>query len=80
MPCSIKLFLLFSFFLISTKGQKIIDPFVPGDLPVNQTVILNVITIAIDTNIAVFAPNVPGNFPVLYFITGLAGDTNAPIT
>lgn len=60
------------------KGSAInnfrnVDPFTPGDLPVNHTVIYNALSISTDTNIGVYAPNAPGNYPVFYFITGLAG-------
>lgn len=60
--------------LAEGRSVRNIDPFVPGEHPVNNTLILNAITIATDTNIDVFAPNTPGDFPVFYFVTGLAGN------
>uniref|UniRef100_A0A0P6DNC3 Arylacetamide deacetylase n=1 Tax=Daphnia magna TaxID=35525 RepID=A0A0P6DNC3_9CRUS len=50
--------------------HRLMDPFVPGDLPVNHTAYRQVLNLFLDTNIDVYAPNATGNFPVLYFATG----------
>lgn len=60
-------------FLEEDALGKFIDPFVPGDLPVNHTAYRQALTLFLDTNIDVYAPNVPGNFPVFYFVTGFGG-------
>lgn len=52
---------------------RLIDPFVPGDLPVNHTAYRQALSLFLDTNIDVYAPNASGNFPVLYFATGFGG-------
>jgi len=49
------------------------DPYVLGELPVNYTEFLSPLTLFLDTNIDVYAPNAPGTFPVLYLITGFGG-------
>lgn len=56
--------------------QKLVpsDPFTPGEYPINHTTILNALNIFSDTNLDVYAPNVPGHFPVFYFVTGLTGE------
>ena len=66
-------FMLISVLSVALAENKAYDPFLPGDYPVNYTSILGPLTLFLDTNIDVFAPNAPGNFPVLYFFSGLAG-------
>jgi hypothetical protein len=53
--------------------SRLIDPFVPGDYPINHTAYRQALTLFLDTNIDVYAPNSTGNFPVFYFITGFGG-------
>lgn len=53
--------------------SRLIDPFVPGELPVNHTAYRQALSLFLDTNIDVYAPNSTGNFPVFYFITGFGG-------
>lgn len=48
-----------------------------GDLPVNHTTFYHVTTLLLDTNLEVYAPNAPGNFPVVYFLTGITGTLNS---
>ena len=48
-------------------------PFDEGPFVVNQTDFYRLVNPTIDLNLGVFAPNEPGNFPVLYFVTGFAG-------
>lgn len=43
----------------------------PGELPVNHTSFYNALSLFLDTNLEVYAPNAPGNFPVVYFLTGV---------
>lgn len=52
---------------------RLIDPFVPGDYPINHTAYRQALNLFLDTNIDVYAPNAAGNFPVFYFITGFGG-------
>jgi hypothetical protein len=52
------------------------DPFTPGDLPVNHTSFLSPLTLFLDTNLDVYAPNAPGAYPLFYLITGLGGKTS----
>lgn len=47
--------------------------FSPGELPVNHTTFYNALTLFVDTNLEIYAPNVPGDFPVMYFLTGITG-------
>ena len=49
------------------------NPFIPGDLPVNHTSFLSPLTLFLDTNLDVYAPNAPGAYPLFYLITGLGG-------
>ncbi len=56
--------------------SRLIDPFVPGDYPINHTAYRQALTLFLDTNIDVYAPNSTGNFPVFYFITGFGGIHN----
>ena len=72
-------FILAAHFLTSVIGvsdvgnRVIVDPFFPGDYPVNSSVFAQIINPFLDLNLDVFAPNAPGNFPVFYLITGLGG-------
>lgn len=50
------------------------DPYVPGELTVNYTRFNGLLTLFLDTNLDVYAPNAAGSFPVLYFMTGLGGN------
>ena len=50
------------------------DPCVPGELTVNYTRFNGLLTLFLDTNLDVYAPNAAGSFPVLYFMTGLGGN------
>lgn len=43
------------------------------EYPVNYTSFRQIINPFLDTNLDVYAPNAPGSFPVLYFITGVGG-------
>jgi chlorophyllase len=52
---------------------RLIDPFVPGDYPINHTAYRQALSLFLDTNIDVYAPNATGNFPVFYFTTGFGG-------
>jgi hypothetical protein len=58
---------------LSLENRAIVDPFSPGSYPVNSSLFAQIINPFLDLNLDVFAPNAPGNFPVLYFITGLGG-------
>ncbi|EFX74152.1 hypothetical protein DAPPUDRAFT_109234 [Daphnia pulex] len=53
--------------------SRLIDPFIPGDYAINHTAYRQALTLFLDTNIDVYAPNSTGNFPVFYFITGFGG-------
>ena len=69
--------ILISVFYLPTSLSKSVskdyDPFVAGPFPVNHTSYLSPLTLFLDTNLDVYAPNAPGAFPVFYFITGLGG-------
>jgi len=58
---------------LSTENRAIVDPFVLGDYPVNATAFQQIINPFLDVNLDVYAPNAPGNFPVMYFVTGFGG-------
>ena len=53
--------------------NRAVDPFVPGQYPVNYTAFQQIINPFVDLNVDVYAPNAPGDFPVMYFITGFGG-------
>ena len=53
--------------------DRLIDPFSPGEYPINHTAYRQALSLFLDTNIDVYAPNATGNFPVFYFITGFGG-------
>ena len=53
--------------------NRAVDPFVPGQYPVNYTAFNQIINHFVDLNVDVYAPNAPGDFPVMYFITGFGG-------
>nr|CAH0100765.1 unnamed protein product [Daphnia galeata] len=54
-------------------NDRLIDPFSPGEYPINHTAYRQALSLFLDTNIDVYAPNATGNFPVFYFITGFGG-------
>jgi len=64
-------FLATAISVMAVENHAIIDPFYPGDYPVNSSVFAQIINPFLDLNLDVFAPNAPGNFPVFYLITGL---------
>lgn len=59
----------------SKNAVKLVDPFEEGPYLVNSTQYLQLVNPIwdLDTNLNVYAPNEPGNFPVLYFVTGFGG-------
>lgn len=52
---------------------RLVDPFGEGEFAINHTAYRQALNLFLDTNIDVYAPNATGNFPVIYFITGLGG-------
>jgi hypothetical protein len=60
-------------FPASEELDRLIDPFVPGEYPINHTAYRQALNLFLDTNIDVYAPNATGSFPVFYFITGFGG-------
>ena len=67
-------FLATAISVMAVENHAIIDPFYPGDYPVNSSVFAQIINPFLDLNLDVFAPNAPGNFPVFYLITGLGSE------
>lgn len=59
---------------IVASNSKIIDPFEEGPYVVNSSTYYQLLNPSVDTNLNVYAPNEPGNFPVFYFVTGFAGE------
>ncbi len=72
--CFIFIFLLAVNSSWAASVKVINDPFDEGPFIVNQTDFYRLVNPTIDLNLGVFAPNEPGNFPVLYFVTGFAGN------
>jgi hypothetical protein len=58
---------------LSKSVSEDYDPFVAGPFAVNHTSYLSPLTLFLDTNLDVYAPNATGAFPVFYFITGFGG-------
>lgn len=52
---------------------RLVDPFGPGEFVVNHTAYRQALNLFLDTNVDVYAPNATGNFPIVYFITGIGG-------
>lgn len=52
---------------------RLVDPFGEGEFAINHTAYRQALNLFLDTNVDVYAPNATGNFPVIYFITGLGG-------
>ena len=56
--------------LASVSLVACVDPFQPGKHQVNSTTILQVEGLQLDHNLRVYAPNEPGSFKVIYFLSG----------
>ena len=52
-----------------------VDVYQPGPYSVKHNIFVSLFTWGLDHNVEVWAPEAEGNFPVIYFIPGLAGKT-----
>ena len=59
--------------ILATFSLATLDPYQKGPLEVKHQNYYRVLTSGLDHNLKVWAPNEPGNFPVVYFNSGLAG-------
>ena len=48
-------------------------PYAQGPNPVKHVTFNGIFNAELDHNLGIWAPNKPGSYPVIYFITGLAG-------
>lgn len=56
-----------------SAAEESFDPYVPGDYNVNHKTFYSLLTSKLDHNLAVWAPDAAGKYPVLYFNSGLGG-------
>ena len=50
-----------------------VDPYEAGEYQVNSTTILRIEALQLEYNLRVYAPNEPGTFKVIYFLSGFDG-------
>lgn len=66
----LKLFAICSFAAFCSAFE---GPYTNGPHPVKHKTFNGIFNAELDHNLAVWAPDDPGSYPVIYFITGLAG-------
>ena len=66
----LSLLFLLPMVLQSTRGQ---DIYQPGPYSVQHELYLSIFSIGLDHNIDVWAPDGPGEFPVIFFVPGFTG-------
>lgn len=69
MPITLVYFLL----ILMPSSLMAFDPYVPGDHKVNHKTFYSLLTWELDHNLAVWAPDSAGKYPVLLFNSGLGG-------
>ncbi len=73
----VKVILIFSVILMAQGfGQNLDNPYEAGPYEVKRTSVISILNPGLDHNIEIWAPNVEGMFPVVYFMSGVGGKEN----
>ena len=65
--------LMFLIFLFTIQALAF-DPYEKGQYEVKHVTYYSLLTSGLDKDLGIYAPNAEGNFPVIYFLSGLGGN------